>query len=118
MLDRVWDSLHSHFAPRQYVPFVQPDVAALELQSLDGAQRVQLPLLGGTDTPPNLREEYDQYTLVAVLAAKPVGDSGRPAGCGCRGSEVSVRLLGRDGITPAECEALQAQAETVLHQAG
>ena len=33
-------------------------------------------------------------------------------------AEVSVRLLGRDGITPAECEALQAQAETVLHQAG
>ena len=118
LLDRVWDSLHSHFRARQYVPFVQPDIAALELQSLDGAQRVQLPLLGGTDTPPNLREEYDPYTLVQFWPQSLWETVGAPLAADAGAAEVSVRLLGRDGITPAECEALQAQAETVLQQAG
>ena len=52
LLNRVWDSLHSNFRDRQYLPFVQPDTTALTLADGDGATLGELPLLGLTDTQP------------------------------------------------------------------
>lgn len=120
LLNRVWDSLHSNFRNRQYLPFVQPDTTVLTLADGDGTVFGELPLLGLTDTPPNLREEYDQYSLVlfwpqslweswtqANLLPTPVQEP-----------EVLVRLLGREGISQTECEALQEEVRALLEGAG
>ena len=79
----------------------------MTLTGPDGAVLGELPLLGCTDTPPALREEYDQYALVQFwplslwqsLDWAPAAEPG-----------LTVRLLGPEGITAAGCEALQAAA--------
>ena len=115
LLNRVWDSLHSNFRDRLYLPFVRGDLTALTLTGPDGAVPGELPLLGCTDTPPALREEYDQYALVQFwplslwqsLDWAPAAEPG-----------VTVRLLGPEGITAAGCEALQAAAAEQLDRTG
>ena len=120
LLNRVWDSLHSNFRSRQYLPFVQPDTAALTLTDGEGAVLGELPLVGLTDTPPALREEYDAYTLVLFWPQSlwerwpQTSRLAAPA----QGPEVLVRLLGREGISQAECEALQGEVSALLEQAG
>ena len=115
LLNRVWDSLHSNFRDRLYLPFVRGDLTALTLTGPDGAVPGELPLLGCTDTPPALREEYDQYALVQFwplslwqsLDWAPAAEPG-----------VTVRLLGPEGITADGCEALQAAAAEQLDRTG
>lgn len=120
LLNRVWDSLHSNFRNRQYLPFVQPDTTALTLADGDGATLGELPLLGLTDTPPNLREEYDSYTLVLFwpqsLWERWTQEHSLPASA--QAPEVLVRLLGREGISQAECESLQEKTAALLEGAG
>lgn len=120
LLNRVWDSLHSNFRNRQYLPFVQPGTAALTLADGDGAALGELPLLGLTDTPPNLREEYNSYTLVLFwpqsLWERWTQEHSLPASA--QAPEVLVRLLGREGISQAECEALQEKTAALLEGAG
>ena len=120
LLNRVWDSQHSNFRNRQYLPFIQPDATALTLADGDGATLGELPLLGLTDTPPNLREEYDQYTLVLFwpqsLWERWTQEHSLPTPA--REPEVLVRLLGREGISQGECETLQEEVTTLLEGAG
>lgn len=120
LLNRVWDSLHSNFRSRQYLPFVQPGTAALTLAEPDGTALGELPLLGLTDTPPNLREEYDQYTLVLFwpqsLWETWAQENRLPAPT--QTPEVLVRLLGHEGIFQTECEALQGEVSALLDQSG
>ena len=115
LLNRVWDSLHSNFRDRLYLPFVRGDLAALTLTDPDGAVLGELPLLGCTDTPPALREEYDQYALVqfwplSLWQSLPWAPAAEPG--------VTVRLLGPEGITAAGCEALQTAAAEQLDLTG
>ena len=115
LLNRVWDSLHSNFRDRLYLPFVRGDLTALTLTGPDGAVLGELPLLGCTDTPPALREEYDQYALVqfwplSLWQSLPWAPAAGPG--------VTVRLLGPEGITAAGCEALQAAAAEQLDLTG
>lgn len=120
LLNRVWDSQHSNFRNRQYLPFVQPGTAALTLAEGDGTSLGALPLLGLTDTPPDLREEYDQYTLVLFwpqsLWDRWTQEHSLPAPA--REPEVLVRLLGREGISQGECETLQEEVAALLEEAG
>ena len=115
LLNRVWDSLHSNFRDRLYLPFVRGDLTALTLTGPDGAVLGELPLLGCTDTPPALREEYDQYALVqfwplSLWQSLPWAPAAEPG--------VTVRLLGPEGITAAGCEALQTAAAGQLDLTG
>lgn len=120
LLNRIWDSQHSNFRNRQYLPFVQPDTTALTLADGDGTALGALPLLGLTDTPPNLREEYDQYTLVLFwpqsLWERWTQEHSLPTPA--REPEVLVRLLGREGISQVECETLQKEVAALLEGAG
>ena len=116
LLNRVWDSLHSNFRDRAYLPFVQPDLAALPLAGPDGSPLGELPLLGCTDTPPALREEYDQYTLVQFWPLSLWQSLGGRLGLADAGG-TTLRILGGEGITLAGCEALEAQIRPLLEQA-
>lgn len=120
LLDRVWDSLHSSFRARQYLPFVQPGTTALTLADGTGHALGKLPLLGRTETPPLLREEYEDYALVLFWPQSLWQKRGAAWGLAPTGgeSQVTLRLLGRDGITREECQALEAEAAALLEQAG
>ncbi|MFR3792046.1 MAG: FtsX-like permease family protein [Blautia massiliensis (ex Durand et al. 2017)] len=118
LLNRVWDNLHSNFRDRLYVPFVAGDTGALTLTAPDGAALGELPLLGSTDAPPVLREEYDQYTLVQFWPQSLWQKLGQAWGLSPDADGTTVRILGRDGITREECRALQADVSALLEQNG
>lgn len=118
LLNRIWDSLHSHFRDRQYLPFVAEGTPALTLAEEDGTPLGQLPLLGLTDTPPLLREEYDQYALVLFWPQSLWEQWASLLPAPTQAPETYVRLLGREEITPAECEALEAAAADLLAEGG
>ena len=68
LLNQIWDSRHSDFRYREYLPFVQ-DTDHIVLQNTDNGQTVTLPVLAGTQKPPVLREEYEDYALVQFISA-------------------------------------------------
>lgn len=83
ILNRIWDSINSNFRYREYIPYVKGDSAFTVLHSGMGGQSgetatgqetdseetntTKLPVLAYTDTPPILREEYDDYALVHIV---------------------------------------------------
>ena len=69
VLNRIWDSTNSNFRYKEYVPFLSEGQNTIILQNQDDtAAAVTLPVLGYTQEPPVLREEYDNYTLVQFLS--------------------------------------------------
>ena len=98
-------------------PLCSRDLAALPLAGPDGSPLGELPLLGCTDTPPALREEYDQYTLVQFWPLSLWQSLGGRLGLADAGG-TTLRILGGEGITLAGCEALEAQIRPLLEQAG
>lgn len=117
LVNRVWDSVHSSFRDRRYLPFLRADTSELTLAAPDGTPLGTLPLLGTADTPPNLREEYDDYTLVQVWPLR-LWQRLAPAWGLAGERQVCIRLLGAQGITPEACEQLQQQVEALLTRHG
>lgn len=64
VINRVWDSLHSHFRERAYIPFVQEGQDTLMLCAKQDKGTAVVPVLAYTQEPPVLREEYADYGLV------------------------------------------------------
>ena len=70
LLNRIWDSLHSHFRNREYIPYVNEARQMSMLQNTKREERnAQIPVLAYTEKVPVLREEYDDYALVHILPA-------------------------------------------------
>lgn len=68
VINRVWDSLHSSFRNRSYIPFVQEERYIPIL--CEGAQKqetIEVPVLAYGEQPPVLREEYADYGLVLIM---------------------------------------------------
>ena len=69
ILNRIWDSVNSNFRYKEYVPFLTEEQDTILLQNRDdAAAAVTIPVLGYTQEPPVLREEYDNYALVQFLS--------------------------------------------------
>ena len=69
ILNRIWDSVNSNFRYKEYVPFLTEEQDTILLQNRDDASAaVTIPVLGYTQEPPVLREEYDNYALVQFLS--------------------------------------------------
>ena len=66
LLNQIWDSLHSNFRSRSYLPFVNEELSSVTLESENG-QELSLPLLSLSSQTPLLREEYPDYSLVLFL---------------------------------------------------
>lgn len=68
VINCVWDSLHSNFRNRSYIPFVQENQDSLMLcgAKQDKKTTEVSVLLYGEEAPP-LREEYADYALVQIM---------------------------------------------------
>lgn len=66
VLNRIWDSLHSNFREREYIPFVKENRDTTSLIG-EGNSAVEIPVLAYAGEPPVLREEYADYALVHFL---------------------------------------------------
>jgi putative ABC transport system permease protein len=71
-VNTIWDSLHSNFRHRKYVPFLE-EVSGKPLTLFSDKklkkETAQVIIGGYVDSPPNLREEYSDFSLVTVMAA-------------------------------------------------
>lgn len=69
ILNRIWDSVNSNFRYKEYVPFLIEEQDTIILQNCDDASTaVTVSVLGYTQEPPVLREEYGNYVLVQFLS--------------------------------------------------
>lgn len=69
ILNCIWDSVNSNFRYKEYVPFLTEEQDTIILQNRDDASTaVTVPVLGYTQEPPVLREEYGNYVLVQFLS--------------------------------------------------
>lgn len=107
VLDRVWDSVHSNFRYKSYLPLTA-GVTTLTLQPAGGGAAVKVPVLGCADQPPALREEYENYALVQVVSAG-YWQQLRPS-LGAAEPELFIRLLGPEG---ADLETLRRMEDAL-----
>ena len=69
VLNRIWDSKNSNFRYKEYVPFLSDSLNSIVLQNMkDLSASVMIPVLGYTEEPPVLREEYENYALVQFVS--------------------------------------------------
>lgn len=67
VINRIWDSIHSNFRYKEYIPFVKGTKDTIVLENETGETAAEIPIIGYTETTPILREEYDNYALVQIL---------------------------------------------------
>lgn len=65
VLNQIWDSIHSNFRYKEYVPFIKENNQKTTLYKND--KSVKIPVLSYTQQSPMLREEYDNYALVHFI---------------------------------------------------
>lgn len=111
VLNRFWDSLHSNFRYREYLPYVREDMGEVTLQNAGHAGeeesgfRAEIPVLAYTQECPALREEYDDYALVQFI---PLSLWSKISGqIGGAEREVYIRMLADNRESPESLEAME-----------
>lgn len=67
--NQIWDSEHSNFRYRMFIPYVKQEMGTISLKrSREDAQSVEIPVLAYTEKLPNLREGYEDYALVQIMS--------------------------------------------------
>lgn len=113
ILNRIWDSANSNFRYKEYVPFLTEAQNTITLQNQDDeTATVTIPVLGYTQEPPVLREEYDNYALVQFLSVsswKQIEDvigNGEP--------DSYIRVLSTKDRTLTELNTIETELKNIL----
>ena len=97
VLNRIWDNINSNFRYKEYVPFLSENQDTMTLQNLgDATATVEIPVLGFTQEPPVLREEYDNYALVQFVP------------------DTYIRILSENERTLTKLNAIETELTNVL----
>ena len=115
ILNRIWDSVNSNFRYKEYVPFLTEEQDTILLQNRDDASAsVTLPVLGYTQEPPVLREEYDNYALVQFLSVsswkqieKVIGNAEQ---------DTYIRVLATKDRSLTELHTIETELTNMLRQ--
>lgn len=62
VINRIWNRLDSNFRYKEYIPYVNEEMTQIQFESNS------VNIIGYTDVLPDLREEYDNYSLVQVAS--------------------------------------------------
>ena len=113
VLNRIWDSANSNFRYKEYIPFLSAGQSTITLQNPEPASdTVTLPVLGCTQEPPVLREEYDNYALVQFLSLstwKQIKDV-----IGNAEPDLSIRVLAEKDRTLTELNTIETELTDIL----
>ncbi len=115
ILNRIWDSVNSNFRYKEYVPFLTEEQDTILLQDRDDASAsVTIPVLGYTQEPPVLREEYDNYALVQFLSVsswkqieKVIGNAEQ---------DTYIRVLATKDRSLTELQTIETELTNMLRQ--
>ena len=111
VLNRIWDNKNSNFRYRKYVPFLSGNQDTITLQNQKDAA-VTLPVLGFTQKPPVLREEYDDYTLVQFVSLstwKQIQET-----IGNADPDTYIRILSEKERTLTELSVIERELTNIL----
>ena len=113
ILNRIWDSTNSNFRYKKYVPFLKEKQTSIILQNPDdAAAAVTIPVLGYTQEPPVLREEYDNYTFVQFLSVstwKQIKEVIQNAE-----SDLFIRVLATKDRSLAELNTIETELKNMM----
>ena len=113
VLNRIWDNINSNFRYKEYVPFLSENQDTMTLQNPnDATAAVVLPVLGFTQEPPVLREEYNNYALVQFVSLstwKQIGET-----IGNAEPDTCIRILSERERTLTELNAIETELTNVL----
>lgn len=113
ILNRIWDSVNSNFRYKEYVPFLTEEQDTIILQNCDdAATAVTVPVLGYTQEPPVLREEYDNYVLAQFLSVsswKQIKEV-----IGNAGQDTYIRVLDTKDRTLTELNEIETELTNIL----
>lgn len=113
VLNRIWDNINSNFRYKEYVPFLSENQDTMTLQNKeDMATTVSIPVLGLTQEPPILREEYDNYALVQFVSLstwKQIQET-----IGNAGPDTYIRILSENEKTLTKLNAIETELTNVL----
>lgn len=113
VLNRIWDNRNSNFRYKEYVPFLSENQNTMTLQNQGNtAATVAIPVLGLTQEPPVLREEYDNYALVQFVSLstwKQIQET-----IGNAEPDTYIRVLSEKERTLTELSAIETELTNVL----
>ncbi len=113
VLNRIWDSINSNFRYKEYVPFLSENQDTITLQNQgDTTATVVISVLGLTQEPPVLREEYDNYALVQFVSLstwKQIQET-----IGNAEPDTYIRVLSENERTLTELNAIETELTNVL----
>lgn len=113
VINCVWDSLHSHFRNRSYVPFVQENQDTVILcEAGQGGNMAEIPILAYGEETPLLREEYEDYALVQIMPQSFWGQIKEQIGGAER--DTYIRILAKDRTSPARLTQLEKDVRQML----
>ena len=112
VINRVWDSLHSHFRERAYIPFVQEGQDTLMLCAKQDKGTAVVTVLAYTQEPPVLREEYADYGLVQIMPCSYWEQIKEQIGGA--GQDTYIRILADENLSLAELTELEQKAGQIL----
>src|SRR5699024_6644307 len=105
---RIWDSVHSNFRYKDFIPYLSEKQNTITLQNPQQAESsAVLPIRGFAQEPPLLREEYDNYALAVFLPLSlwsHIGDS-----IGNAQPDTYVRVLAKDRTSLSSLQALEEE---------
>lgn len=113
ILNRLWDSINSNFRYPQYIPYLKEDLHSITLQNPEkDGNSVDLKVLGFTQEPPILREEYDDYALVQFI---PLSLWNKISGQ-IKNAETDtyIRILAEEGVTLDQLNTLESNVSQLL----
>ncbi len=113
VLNRIWDSINSNFRYKQYIPFLSGDQSTITLGNREQTtETIEIPVLGFTQEPPVLREEYNDYALVQFISLstwkqlrKVIGNA-EP--------DTYIRILSEKDRTLAELNCIEKELTDIL----
>lgn len=113
VLNRIWDNINSNFRYKEYVPFLSENQDTMTLQNPeDAAATVGIPVLGFTQEPPVLREEYDNYALVQFVSLSTWKQIEEPIGNA--EPDTYIRILSENERTLTKLNAIETELTNVL----
>ena len=69
ILNRIWDSQNSNFRDKEYIQFINENKDSIVLYpSQESNIKIEVPIISYTTQAPELREEYDNYSLVNFVS--------------------------------------------------
>lgn len=115
VLNRIWDSINSNFRYKEYVPFLSEEQSTIVLQNTEQTENtVEFPVLGYTQEPPVLREEYDHCALVCFLPLSAWEQIEEVIGN--RGPDTYIRILAENDRELSALKAIETELSGILGQ--